>query len=366
MSRRPGSVLLFLGPSTGGIRRHVAHLAEQLRSRGWVVEVAGPSGVLDGLGRLDHVVDVPAGADPRAAVAARAALVPLVRGVDVVHAHGLKAGWLAASLRRGPPLVVTVHNLVLDESAGAAAPLLRAFQGKLLARADATLVVSTEIARSFTGLRGAGRVRVVAPTSPVPVADRPAAAVRAELGAEPDQSLVVCVGRLHVQKGLDTLLDATAALVARGAHIRVAIVGQGPLDAELRRQARALDLDEVVRFTGPSSRPANEMVAADLVVVPSRWEGWPLVLFEAMRLGCPLVATAVGGVPDMVIDGETGRLVPMEDPAGLADAMEAALSDPAGSVRMAEAAVRLLDERYRPADLVERVEGVYLDVRRGP
>ncbi len=176
---------------------------------------------------------------------------------------------------------------------------------------------------------------------------------------------MVCVGRLHVQKGLDTLLDATAILLGRGADIRVAIVGQGPLDAELRRQARALNLDEVVRLTGPSSRPANEMVAADLVVLPSRWEGWPLVLYEAMRLGCPVVATAVGGVPDMVIDGETGRLVPMEDPAGLADAMEAALSDRAGAARMADAAVRLLDERYRPAELVERVESVYLDVRRG-
>lgn len=362
----PGRVLLFLGPSTGGIRRHVAHLGEQLRSRGWAVEVAGPEGVLDGLGPLDHVVDVPAGAAPRAAMAARAALAPLVRGVDVVHAHGLKAGWLAASLGRRPPLVVTVHNLVLDEGAGAAAPLLRTLEGRLLARTDATLAVSTEIARAFTGLPGAGRTRVVAPTSPVPVAGRPPAEVRAQLGVGPGQHLVVSVARLHVQKGLDTLLDAAAILVGRGAGIRVAIVGQGPLDGELRRRAHELGLDDVVCFAGPSSCPADEMTAADVVVLPSRWEGWPLVLYEAMRLGCPVVATAVGGVPDMVSDGVTGRLVAVEDPAALADAIEAVVSDPAGAARRARAATRLLDERYRPAELVERVEATYLDVRRSP
>jgi glycosyltransferase involved in cell wall biosynthesis len=208
-------------------------------------------------------------------------------------------------------------------------------------------------------------MRVVAPASPVPAVGRPAAEVRAELGVEPGQGLVVCVARLHVQKGLDILLDAAAILVGRGAAIRVAIVGQGPLGTELRRQAKAAGLDEVVHFAGTSSCPADQMVAADVVVLSSRWEGWPLVLYEAMRLGCPVVATSVGGVPEMVVDGETGKLVAMEDPAGLADAMEAVLSDPAGAARMADAAVRLLDERYRPAELVEQVEGVYLDVRRG-
>ncbi|MDP8986790.1 MAG: glycosyltransferase family 4 protein, partial [Actinomycetota bacterium] len=118
-------MLQLLGPSTGGIRRHVAHLTEALRRRGWQVRTAGPVGVLDGLAALDHAVEVPAAFDPVAARRARRQLALVAGDAALVHAHGLKAGWLAASLRRRPPLVVTVHNLVLAEVAGPEAWLLQ-------------------------------------------------------------------------------------------------------------------------------------------------------------------------------------------------------------------------------------------------
>jgi len=128
---RTGRVLQLLGPSTGGIRRHVVTLTAELRRRGWEVAVAGPAGVLDGVGELDAVVDVPAGSSAVQALRARRQLAPLLRGADLVHAHGLKAGWVAGSLRSRPPLVVTVHNLVLDEAAGPSAPVLRVMEGML-------------------------------------------------------------------------------------------------------------------------------------------------------------------------------------------------------------------------------------------
>ncbi len=363
---RPPPVLQLLGPSTGGIRRHVAHLTDRLAERGWPVAVAGPAAVLDGLRPLDHVVEVP-GVEASGAVllpavrSARCALAALVGDVGLIHAHGLKAGWVAASLRRRPPLVVTVHNLVLPEAAGAVTPVLRALEARLPERAGHTIVVSAEMARRFTGVRGAGRVRVIAPASPAQVPTRPVAQTRARFGVEPGQALAVCVARLHPQKGLDVLLGASAVLRGRLPGLRVVIVGEGPLEAELRRQASALGLDGTVIFAGPSPHAVDELAAADVVVVPSRWEGWPLVVSEALHLGRPLVATAVGGVPDMVLDQVSGVLVAPGDVLALAEAIGAVLGDPAAAGVMARAGTRLVAERYPPDALVDQVEAVYAD-----
>ncbi|HAS13456.1 MAG TPA: glycosyl transferase, partial [Acidimicrobiaceae bacterium] len=110
---------------------------------------------------------------------ARRALRPLLDGVDVVHAHGLKAGWLAATLRPRPPLVVSIHNLVLDEVAGWSAPLLRRLEERLPGRADATIAISGEVARRFAGRPGADRIRVIPPAGPPPVPMRSPQQVRA-------------------------------------------------------------------------------------------------------------------------------------------------------------------------------------------
>lgn len=366
----PTPVLQLLGPSTGGIRRHVAHLADRLEARGWSVSVAAPPGALEGLRPLDHVVDIPGvGASGRISVSAlrtaRAALARSAGEVGLIHAHGLKAGWLAASLRRRPPLVVTLHNVVLPGAAGPATPVLRGLESRLPARSDGTIVVSAEMARRFTGGSGAGRVRVIPPASRAQPPVGTVAATRARLGVEPGQSLAVCVARLHPQKGLDVLLGATALLRRRVPALRVVIVGQGPLEAELRRQCAAMALDGTVIFAGASSEVADELAAADVVVVPSRWEGWPLVVFEALHLGRPVVATAVGGVPDMVIEGVGGRVVAPGDVLALAEAVEAVLDDPAGAAAMARAGARLLAERYPPDGLVEQVEAVYTGVLSG-
>ncbi len=359
----PVPVLQLLGPSTGGIRRHVVHLTAQLSQRGWPVAVAGPAGVLDGLAPLDHVVELPA-AQPSPAVVsrlrrARSRASALAAEAGLLHAHGLKAGWLAASLRSRPPLVVTVHNLVLPGSAGAATGALRAFEAALPARADATIVVSAEMARRFTGSVGAGRLRVVVPVSPPPVPTRPVDETRSRLGVGPDQPLVVCVGRLHPQKGLDVLLEATAVLGRRRRVApKVALVGEGPHEARLRRQTSRLGLGGSVVFAGASANAADELAAADVVVVPSRWEGWPLVVSEALLLGRPVVATAVGGVPDMV-DRATGWLVEPGDATGLARAVEEVLGDPVGAEELARVAGAALRHRHRPAALVDQVEAAY-------
>lgn len=346
--------LQLLGPSIGGIRRHVAYLRDQLRADGWVVRTAGPAGVLD---ELDHVVPIPSGARLDQALAARRALRPLLDGVDVLHAHGLKAGWVAATVRPRPPLVVSVHNLVLDDVAGRSAPLLRLLEDRLPGRADATIAVSREVARRFDGRPGADRIRVIPPAGPPPVPARTPAEVRAELGVAPDADLVVTAARLHPQKGLDVLLDAAVAVRRERPGLRWFVFGDGPLRDELEVAIDARDLRGVVHLAGARPDVDSELAAADVVAVTSQWESGPLVVLEALALGRPVVSTDVGLVPE-VIDPASGRVVPVGDAAGLAAAIVAALAGspgPHGEVPGSSA-------RFRPEALAAAVRDVYEEV----
>lgn len=351
-------ILQVLGPSTGGIRQHVSFLTDALRRHGWDVDVAGPPGVLDGLGQLQHQMPIgPVRNAPRVIRQLRT----LLQDYDLVHAHGLKAGWLV-SVARGrasaPPVVVSVHNVVLDEAEGWAAPFWRILERRLPGRVDAVIAVSQQIADYLH----AANVTTVPAFGPPPRPQQSGREVRTSLGIAPDAPFVVCVARLHPQKGLDTLLSAVPGVRDRIPNVRIAIVGEGPLDAELRELAQRTGVADVVTFA-PPTHPADELAAADLVVIPSRWESGPLVLLEACALQRPVVATDVGFVAD-VIDGKSGWLVAPDDASALATAVVDALEHPDERAQRAAAAfdraAPLLDPRPRIA-LVENVYRASLD-----
>ncbi len=347
-------VLELLGPSIGGIRRHVSYLSEHLRAHGWEVRTAGPAGVLDD---LDHVVPVPGGARLDQVLASRRALRGLLADVDIVHAHGLKAGWIASTLRPRPPLVVSIHNLVLDEVAGWTAPILRRLETRLPARADATIAVSGEVARRFAGCPGADRIRVIPPAGPPPVPTRSAATVRAELGVDADDDLVVTAARLHPQKGLHVLLDAAELAVQRRPRLRWFVFGDGPLRAELEEAIARRGLTGVVHLAGPRPDVDSELAAADVVAVTSQWESGPLVVLEALALARPVVSTQVGLVAE-VIEPASGRVVDVGDAAGLATALVGVLD---GSLDEGSGMAGS-NARFRPAALATGVEAVYREV----
>ncbi|HNB96368.1 MAG TPA: glycosyltransferase family 4 protein, partial [Microthrixaceae bacterium] len=158
--------LQLLGPSTGGIRMHVAALADGLERLGVVAPVLGPAGVLEGTGTQAGVVPVPAGTTPVGLLRARRALAPWREDADVLHAHGLKAAWVAVRGRPRRPMVITVHNVVLDETAGRAAGLQRRLERAVLARADRVIAPSDAIAEGLVGTVARDRIRVVVPVSP--------------------------------------------------------------------------------------------------------------------------------------------------------------------------------------------------------
>ena len=148
--------------------------------------------------------------------------------------------------------------------------------------------------------------------------------------------MVLAVGRLAAQKGFGTLLEAAASLAGYPSpSLLLVIVGEGPLEAELKSQAARLRLD--VRFPGHRDDVPALLASAAVFVLPSVWEGQPLILQEALRAGVPIVATRVGGTPELTGE-DAALLVPPGDAARLADAVRAVLTDPALAARLRQAA----------------------------
>ncbi|MFL6263071.1 MAG: glycosyltransferase family 4 protein [Thermoanaerobaculia bacterium] len=182
------------------------------------------------------------------------------------------------------------------------------------------------------------------------------------LGIEPGEvegptGYLLYVGRLRIRKGVEVLLEALRELRrgVPGAVLRIA--GNGEHRAALERAAADLGLvGPAVTFLGTQSAAQVRTLlhGAAALVIPSTYEGMPLVVVEAMDAGVPIVASAVSGIPEVVEDGETGWLVPPEDPEALARALEEVLADPAEARRRGEAGRRRAAERYRPAVAVER------------
>jgi glycosyltransferase involved in cell wall biosynthesis len=351
-------VLELLGPSTGGIRRHVDVLARELPAHGWGALVAGPAGVMDGL--ATRAEPVPVRTNPTAVASAARAVRRLVEaeGIDVVHAHGLTAGWVAVLARPRVPVVVTVHNAVLVESAGRAAPLLARLEAALPRRVAATLAVSPALADDLRRRSGA-EVAVVIPASPPPEVTRPAREVRRVAGVGPSAPLVVAVARLHPQKALGDLLAAFVDVRARVPDARLVIVGDGPERVALTAEAERLGVAGCTSFVGAQPDGPSWLAAADVVAVSSIWEGSPLVVAEALLLGRPLVATDVGDVAEVVVDRRTGRLVPPGAPSLLGAAVGDMLEAPSEAAAMAREGQVAASGRYGLPTLVGAVAAVY-------
>jgi glycosyltransferase involved in cell wall biosynthesis len=338
---RPG-VALVLATSAGGIGAHVRDLAHRLARAGALVTVCGPEATNDQF-RFDDwpdpggdtrdgavrflAVEISTGAHPSDARAVTALRRVLSHAQpDVVHAHGLRAGLVAVLAGRGrpgrAPLVVTLHNAVI--SRGLRGGASRLVERMVVRGADVVLGASADlVARADeTGARDARLGPVSAPM--LPPAKRTGAAVRAELGVAADTPLILSVGRLHPQKGYDVLVEAAARWRDLRPCPLVVIAGDGP--SYLGLTARISALRAPVALLGHRSDVADLLAAADLAVVSSIWEARQLFTQEALRAGVPLVATAVGGLPDLV--GQAAVLVPPGDPDALDRAVRDLLDDP--------------------------------------
>jgi glycosyltransferase involved in cell wall biosynthesis len=281
-------------------------------------------------------------------------------GVGLVHVHSpVAAAGARAVAGRGTRVVYTEHNL-WDRYH----PATRAANLVTFPRNDHVFAVSETVR---TSIRYPGPLRRL-PMPPVETLHHgldPAAlatpaddGVRAELGIPEDAPVVGTVANFKAAKDHATLLRAAVQVRQAVPSVRFVLVGQGPLEAETRRLAGQLGLDETVVFAGFRTDAARLMDAFDAFALSSTYEGLPIALIEAMAAGCPAVATRVGGVPEVVADGVHGVLVPPRDPAALAAGLVRLLGDHSLRSGMgAAAAGRARDFDIRKA--VRRMEQVY-------
>jgi glycosyltransferase involved in cell wall biosynthesis len=195
-----------------------------------------------------------------------------------------------------------------------------------------------------------------------PVVDR--GAIRAELGFETEAPLLLFAGRLAEQKRVDDLLKAIDLLQHVQPDLRTVIVGEGPLRDRLEETAQAFHLDGRVRFVGHRDDVPRLMAAADVVVLPSAYEGLPNVALEAMRFRKPVIATAVPGTTEVVIDNETGILVPVGDVMLLARAIRDLVRDPMLCNRLGTAGRARVEDHFRADTMITQFAELYENLAR--
>jgi glycosyltransferase involved in cell wall biosynthesis len=353
----------MLGSASGGTAAHVFALAEGSRAAGAEVTVFGAAATLANLPSGVDGLPVEIGDRPRPSRDV-AALVRLRAGLasrrpGVVHAHGVRAGAFAALAiatlpRRGrPALAVTVHNA--PPASGRGRIVYGVVERICTWRADIVLCASADLVTRMRA-RGADAEQfdVPAPRRPVPTAADISAA-RTDMGAG-GRPVVLAVARLAPQKGLDVLISAADQWRDREPQPRTVIAGAGPLAADLLAQAARTGVDVVL--LGPRDDVPALLAAADVVVVPSRWEARALVIQEAMRAGRPVVATRAGGTPELT--GADGAiLVPPEDPAALAEAVAAVLDDASLASRLRAAARQRSASLPSEHDAVQAAVAIY-------
>ncbi|MEP0848550.1 MAG: glycosyltransferase [Phycisphaerae bacterium] len=287
------------------------------------------------------------------------------RAIEILHTHDHRSNLIGLlATRRRPTLrVATLHQPlrrhwwlrhweILDEW------MVQRFD-RVLPVADA---VSEELVRkhpqmrerAITVLNGVDLARFTAPAEPE--------AVRVEFGIPRDALLCVNVGRFQADKNLAGLLDAARLVADRRPDVYWLLAGQGPLEPVLRERCRRLGLDQRVRFAGFRRDVPRILAAADVFVVASSSEGLSVAILEAMAAGRPVVATRVGGTPEVVRDGECGLIVEPGDVAALAQAVRALLDDPPRRAALGLRARQRVAAEFTVQRMVQRIERVYTEL----
>ena len=277
--------------------------------------------------------------------------------IEVLHAcdfyanvFGLPAAWLAGV----PVRIGSRRELNPDKSRWQILLQRQAY------RFATTVVANSRAAKSFLAAEGLAADSILVIPNGV---DLPAAADPAR-SSRPARTIVT-VANLRPEKGHETLLTAAATLIHEYPDVQFQVVGGGPRRARLEALALALGLGDRVDFLGHREDVPSLLAHADIFVLPSRSEAFPNAAIEAMAAGVPVIASAVGGLRDLITDGETGLLVPADSPDRLAGAVRRLLGDPGLAARIGAAGRLHVAGRYGFATMVEAFGHLYLAGRQG-
>ncbi len=286
---------------------------------------------------------------------------------DIVHTHLFTANFWGrlAAFGLSPILVSSAHNVVPKERP----TLVRIenFLDRLQSRwTDAVFCVTGQVMQSMKEDAGLPRDKLVTIENGLPFPDateRRILEARHQLGFPADRKILAVIGRFSTQKNHAGFLEALEHVRRHHPDVLVLFIGEGELENAVREQVTARNLEGAVRFLGQRRDVPAILGALDLLVVPSLWEGLPNVMLEAMAANVPVVATAVGGIPDVLTDRVTG-IVCETPPESLSEAMDWALSHPDDMSRMAEASSALIRARYDIKNTARRYTGFYRNLDR--
>jgi sugar transferase (PEP-CTERM/EpsH1 system associated) len=364
-SRRLHVVQLLRSLNTGGQEVLCARLVERLDPDRFVSTVLALedggwlSRRLDERGFRVRCLGAPPGLQPGLVVR----LARLLRKLkpDIVHCHNHKPilyGGLATLLLPKTRLVFTKHGASSWDGEA-----LSGLSRYVVGRSHAVIAVSRDIAGPLLSGGWVRRDRLHTVLNGVDTDEFQRAsaspALKSALGFSPEHRLVGTVARLSKEKDQAALLRAFADLRPRMPEARLLIVGDGTLRGDLERLSGELGIADRTLFVGEREDIADILASLDVFCLPSLTEGTSLTLLEAMATGLPVVATAVGGNPEIVRDGESGLLVPPRAPQRLADALVELLCDPARARAMGEIGREIVIERYSIRSMVEKHQAIY-------
>jgi sugar transferase (PEP-CTERM/EpsH1 system associated) len=283
--------------------------------------------------------------------------------VDIVHCHnfaGFVYGSLGARIARHSAVVYTVHGPEMPDKTRQ-----RLFQR--LPLVDAVVTVSEHMRRTAVERIGLKAERVTTIANGIPVRDRGDSRrqedIKGDAGPGERAFAIGSVGRLSPEKDQKMLLRGFALVISKHPNARLLMVGDGPLRQELEACSKALGLAAHVRFLGSRPDVAEILDGLDLFVMSSREEGLPVALLEAMAAGLPVVATRVGGIPDVVTSGKTGILVPAGEPERLAEAINTLIEDRELATAIGLEGQKIVAERFDSSHMVARYEELYARMR---
>jgi glycosyltransferase involved in cell wall biosynthesis len=365
------SILQFSnGGVRGGIEEHILTLLRGFDRRRFQLHYVCPPELAAKV-RADVPPDVeliPLYLEWPTQVAAIARFIHILRSrrIGILHSHAFAASQAASPLGwlcRVPLIVESAHGREAWRTGWKARcyvdRLVGPFVDRYIAvsRANAEYLVNTKRypARKIAVIHpGSDLTRFVAPY-------QPPAGLKESVGFGADDPLLLVVGRLEPQKGHRVLLDAMPEIRRRFPRVRLVCVGEGSLRDSLEAQVRALAIEDAVRFVGYWPDVRDWLAIADLSVLPSFHEGMPVTPVESLAAGCPVVATAVDGTPEVVVHEQTGLTVPPGDAGALANAVCRLLGSPDLRRQLASAGRAWVLDRFSSQRMVERTQNFYLE-----
>lgn len=374
MAKRISIFEVIADSSLTGAPRHLLTLLSGINRIRFIPTVVAPSGPLtqELKKRKIPVFEVPMGG--RSYVPAVNALTKLLKKYDpdVVHTHGQRAGLIGRLAARGLPLkrVHTEHtythqfrlqNPVLHLSHLRAMRILDRWTDKVIAVSkavrqfliDANITKPDKIVTIYNGITPL--------TSKIP--DREIQAFKDKYKIVSDDIVIGTIGSFNIQKDTATLVKAVSRMVKKWPKIKLILVGKGPLRYKLERVIKRLRLEDRVVFTGALSNVLPALRSLKVFVLPSLSEAFGITLLEAMKAGVPIVATRVGGIPEIIIHNHNGLLVEPKNPKKLAAALMQLLNDKKLQHKFVNNYGKTLD-KFSADKMIEQTERVYIDLFR--